>query len=354
MTINFDILISGCNTRCKHCYVNGGPSGLMSVENALLIFEKLDLLAELLPYETSFTLDNEPMNHPAIETIIRGATATKHIECYHHGMTTGIALMNRNDRLSVMQAYLECGYRDFGITIHGSALHHDEIVSRPGAYQIAIEAAEYMRSCGAEIGVSLMFNRFFSEDAEEIDSMLMSLKPDYIYFAIPNFTPHEHMTDFEPYRGSVDMLHQLSPWFVRWKQQEDRLLEDACTVEMLKEQLRHGLDITELFRCPQDEMYLTIHQNGDLFVGNTGVETNYLGNMLSLDIKETAAHICELPGNSDYGAFYEVNRLPDSLSLIRALEQLPKELLYNDRASAIYRGLSILEIPTKICCYNSN
>ena len=71
--------------------------------------------------------------------------------------------------------------------------------------------------------------------------------------------------------------------------------------------------------------------------------------MLTLDIRETAAHICELPGNSDYGAFYEVNRLPDSISLIRALEQLPKKLLYNDRASAIYRGLSILEIPTKIC-----
>ncbi len=40
MKVNFDILIAGCNTRCRHCYVNGGPGGLMPLETALLTFIK--------------------------------------------------------------------------------------------------------------------------------------------------------------------------------------------------------------------------------------------------------------------------------------------------------------------------
>lgn len=58
MNVNFDILVSGCNTRCKHCYVNGGPGSMMKLEDALLFIEKLDALAEFLPFEASFTLDN--------------------------------------------------------------------------------------------------------------------------------------------------------------------------------------------------------------------------------------------------------------------------------------------------------
>ena len=45
MEINFDFLLSGCNTRCKHCYVNGGPGSMMKSEDALLFIEKLDELA---------------------------------------------------------------------------------------------------------------------------------------------------------------------------------------------------------------------------------------------------------------------------------------------------------------------
>ena len=348
MTVNFDILVSGCNTRCKHCYVNGGPGSMMKLEDAFLFIEKLDALAELLPFEASFTLDNEPMNHPDIASIIRKAKTTRYIENYHHGMTSGIALMCRKDRHGVMQSYLDCGYRDFGITIHGNAAHHDEIVRRESAFRIAIEAAEFMKSCGAEVGVSLMFNRFFAEDAEEIDGMLQQLQPAYIYFAVPNFTPHAHMTDYEPYRGSLNTLHRIRPWLARWHQQEDELTKEICTIGMLKDQLQQGFDIVPLFKCPQDELYMAVHQNGDLFVGNTGVETEHLGNLRTLDIQETAKRISELPGNRDYGAFYEVDLLPRQEVLVHAIDQLPQDLLYSDRASALYRALTMLGIPTII------
>ena len=40
--INIDFLVAGCNTHCRHCYVNGGPGPIMPVEDALMCIDKLD------------------------------------------------------------------------------------------------------------------------------------------------------------------------------------------------------------------------------------------------------------------------------------------------------------------------
>lgn len=98
MELNVDFLVAGCNTRCKHCDVCGGPGLRMPVEMALLCLEKMDALAAHLPFAASFTLDHEPMNHPDLVKILAAAAQTKHISYYHHGMTTGLGLMHRQDR----------------------------------------------------------------------------------------------------------------------------------------------------------------------------------------------------------------------------------------------------------------
>ena len=78
--VNIDFLVSGCNTRCRHCYVNGGPGPLMPAEDALLCIERLDLLTSCLSGEVSFTLDHEPMDHPEIAGILHGAAGTQYIQ----------------------------------------------------------------------------------------------------------------------------------------------------------------------------------------------------------------------------------------------------------------------------------
>ena len=348
MKVNFDLLIAGCNTRCRHCYINGGPGKMMPLSDALDAMEKLDALAELLPDEVSFTLDNEPMNHPDIGVIIRAAAETKNIRPFHHGMTSGIALMRRKDRDDVMRAYLDMGFRDFGVTVHGNAAHHDMIVRREGAYRTAVEAAEYIKTCGAKVGVSLMFNRFFHEDADGIDALLERLRPGWIYFAVPNYTPHKNMMDFEPFRGRLDTLFGIRPHLARWRQEEGKLTEDVCTPEMLIEKLERGMDIAEMFARPQDEMYLTVHPDGSLFYGNTGAETECLGNMRTLDIQAAARRILGLPGNRDWGAFYDAGALPERDEMIRALKRVPGDLMYSDVPSAVYRGLAEAGIKTRL------
>ena len=102
--INFDFLVAGCNTHCQHCYVNGGPGPLMPLKDVLQCLEQLDAIAEHLSDEADFTLDHEPMNHPDMVEIIRAASKTKHIQNCHHGMTTGIGLMRREDKDEIIRA----------------------------------------------------------------------------------------------------------------------------------------------------------------------------------------------------------------------------------------------------------
>lgn len=348
--INIDFLVSGCNTRCHHCYVNGGPGSMMPIADALLCIEKMDTMAEYLPNDTSFTLDHEPMNHPHLEQILYAASHTQHIQNYHHGMTTGVGLMCRKDKAAVIQSYLNCGYDTFGITIHGNADHHDEIVRRKGAYHAAVAAAEFIRTQGAKIDVSLMLNRFFSEDAEDISTMLTQLQPDYIYFAMPIFTPHRNMLDFEPYRASMKTIEGLRGYLADWRQDEGKILNRAgqSTVASAVERLKHGVDLRDLFGQTQDELYLSLHQDCKLYVGNSGVETHCLGDLRNVDLEAVAETIKLLPGNRDYVAFYDMDALPPVDYLIEALEKLSSDVIYGDFESVLYRGLTELGIPTKI------
>ena len=350
MEANFDLLVSGCNTRCRHCYVHGGPGPDMPLEDVLNCIGRLDALASFLPFHCSFTLDNEPMKHPEPGKIIRAAAETGFIRYFHHGMTTGIALMERKDRAEVMQAYLDSGYHDFGITLHGNAAHHDEIVRRKGAFEKSLEAAGFMKDCGAKINVSLMFNCFFEEDADGIMQALDRLRPDFVYFTIPNYTPHGAMDAFEPFRGRSRTLEAFIPRLELWGKEQRLILDEAegRTIGAAVRALENGLELKALFRRLQEELYLTVHQDCRMFIGNTGAETECLGDLRTIDLRKTADCLIKQPGNRDYGAFFDPDALPEQEILICALKEYPQDLLYSDTASVIHRGLAALRVPARI------
>lgn len=322
----------------------------MPLEDVLLCLDKLDAMAEYLPVGTSFTLDHEPMNHPHIAKIIRAASKTTNILNFHHGMTTGIGLMHRQDKDEVVRAYLDNGYDDFGITLHGSPLHHNAIVRREGAFETSIAAAEYLKSMGAKIKVSLMLNRYFDEDADELTRGIDHLSPTDIRLAMPIFIPHRNMFDFEPHRATIQTVEALRGYLEIWKQNEAEILTKAKenTISSAIEKLKQGIDLHSRFTQKQDELYMTIHQNCRLYIGNSGGEVRCLGDLRELNPEETAHIINELPGNRDYGAYYDFACAPSCDSLIDTLERLPQNLVYGDFESILYRGYAEMGIPTLI------
>ena len=347
---NFDLLVSGCNTRCKHCYVNGGPGPMMDGADALRCIAQLDTIASFLSEETNFTLDHEPMNHPEIGRIVRAASQTAHIAYFHHGMTTGLGLMRREDRGAVLDAYLACGFDSFGLTIHGNAALHDEITRRKGAFEAMISAGTFMKAHGAKLSVSLMLNRHFAEQAEEISRALDRLQPDDIYAAFPIFTPHENGMDYEPYRATTAIAEALRPHLTEWRLDADELIGGAlrCSAASAIRELENGTDVSDLFNAPQDERYLCVHPDCRLYMGNSGAETQCLGDLKTADPAAVADAIRTSPYNRDYDAFYDRNDLPTTDRLIAALKRLPQQTVYGDFPSVIYRGLAACGTPTKI------
>ncbi len=348
--INFDLLVAGCDTRCRHCYVNGGPQKRMDGDDAVFCIERLDAIAAYLSEETYFTLDHEPMGHPDIGSIIAAAANTKHIRYYHHGMTTGVGCMRRDDKETVLKRYLASGLNSFGITIHGNEALHDEIVRRSGAFSASIAFGEFIKAHGAELEVSLMVNRFFPEQREEISATLDRLKPDFVYIALPIFTPHKNGMDYEPYRASVKDAETLGEWFRALGKDDAELIERAreSSAGFAARTLQNGRDLFALFSEPQGEKYLAVHPDCRLYMGNSGAETECLGDLRLLDPEATAKRIAEAPDNRDYGAFYDQSMLPETELLIEALKTLPQDTVYSDFPSVIYRGLTALNVPTRI------
>ncbi len=349
MKVNIDFLVSGCSTQCVHCYVNGGPGPFMQTDDALACIEKLDQISALLPEEASFTLDHEPMNHPEIAKILHAASHTKHIINYHHGMTAGVGFMARCDKEAVVKSYLENRYNEFGITLHGVSAHHDEIVNRKGAFDKTINAARFFSRQGCRVQISLMMNRFFAEDAGRISCLIDDIGAEDIYFAVPIFTPHSNMMRFEPYRATLETFESIYRYLPGWNQNPEEVMERARrnSVGGVGENVQY-MDLRRLWKEKQDVLYLTLHQDCTIYVGNSGAETQALGDLRKLNPKFVAEIIQKLPGNYDYSAYYDIENVPDAERVWRALKAIPQDLVYGDFASALYRAFVELAVPTKL------
>ena len=182
----------------------------------------------------------------------------------------------------------------------------------------------------------------------KISRLLDQLRPDYVFGAIPIFTPHRNMLDFEPYRANQQDIASLSGFLSRWGLDAPALLESALqnTPSAVLRRFREQVDLASRFNQPQNEMYLTIHPDCTLYYGNTGAETRCLGDLRHLDIGKTADILMHLPGNRDYGAFYHIDALSDTDTLCNALNVLPQVLVYGDFEGVLYRALVHLDIPT--------
>ena len=146
MEYNIDILVAGCNTRCMHCYVDGGPGPCMAPEDFRLCLDRLGPAFERFGRRLSFTLDNELYNHPGALALLRYVADHAAANYFHHGSTTGIALLRRADRRALLKLLLDNGWAKASFAIHGGAASHNRIVANPEGLDALVKAAALLSS----------------------------------------------------------------------------------------------------------------------------------------------------------------------------------------------------------------
>ncbi len=334
MEYNIDLIIAGCSTNCRHCYVDGGPAPVMPYEDVLLCLKKLQPAFDKWGKGITFTLDNEAYLHPQLPEILRYIYRECPENDFHHGSTTGIAFNHRRDKDQLWALQKELGLDHGCITLHGGQKNHEFLTQTPKSFAESLEYARYLRKNGGKMEVNLMLSRLLADDREELAAVLEDLRPDAVYLTVTNAAPNRRLWDYQQWRASLADCEKLQGWLSRWGLEERPTMERlrGCTHRAWTEQLeRQGL--------PQepDHCFLTVHTDLTLWQGNTGVEQRCLGDLRRMTEEELLAALeaCTPNWNFYPWAF----RQPPAFEQVLAYAKThpAQDLLYPDADSLLSR-----------------
>ena len=204
MEYNIDLLVAGCDTACRHCYVNGGPAPEMPYEAFVRCMEKLRLAFECFGDRLSFTLDNEVYHHPQALRILEYVAEHAASNYYHHGSTTGIAILGHPDREAILSLLEQSGWREVSFAIHGGTENHDRIVNRPGALLALTRAAELFKAHGFEVWLSLIASKALLRDRVEVEQLMGDIPHDNVLPVIPDYYPTPRLRRYQSIRCNAE------------------------------------------------------------------------------------------------------------------------------------------------------
>lgn len=333
MDFNIDLIIAGCNTNCRHCYVNGGPGRQMPKADFELCIDKLLPVFSHFDGSISFTIDNELYGHPDALDLLRFVKEKCWPYYSHHGSTTGIAFNHRSDKEELWRFQQENGIGFGCITLHGAEKNHNLITQNPNSFKESLEYASFVKAHRGKLYVALMLTSLLVEDRDEITELLRELAPDETYFAVPLFAPSRRMIDYQAYRAAYDECMKLKGYLRKWNVDESKYLSvfETYNSESILKRMA-GKKSFVLEKMP-DSCFLTIHQNLDLFYGNTGAEIAKIGNMNVLTPQDVINYMETCGSNYSYFS-NNFSEMPDYEKFMEYLKRnVDKDYVYPDEDS---------------------
>lgn len=335
MEYNIDILVAGCNTSYQHCYVNGGYEKIMSFSDYQKCIQKLRPVFEKLNKSCSFTLDNELYNHPQALEILQFTHQEVHDYYYHHGSTTGIALMKRKDKDDILSLLVKYGTPYAGLTFHGGKKHHNEIVHNEQGFDVLKETAIYLHNKGIKVFLSFMISQYLIEDLDAIDQLLHEIPYDDFFFVIPNFMPTTRMINYqklrlahEDYPILFDFMDQRHIDSSEIKKQVTNFNEKKILASLSEEYLK------DFFENEPKQAFFKVDQQLNFYYGNTGATSQLIGNLNDLTSEEILQSILQAkPNYYDSSHIHLKNYSYDQLF---GLTPSDKNYVYPDIASCLY------------------
>lgn len=351
MQYTFEILAAGCNTRCGHCYVSGGPSKSMPYESYLYCLKKLKPVLDRVPGGISVTPGNEPFNHPEICGIMR--ETRRLMPEYYPGEdfsvpTTGIALLARSDREEILRILGEMGCRHMLFSLHGGAEHHNRMVANEKGFSCIGKAADYLHEHGFEPRFNLILSKYLIEDWDQVLEFLDRHHCGRAFLTIPLYLPVERLRGFQPFRAEYGDCEKLrgrldafgiseAAFFRKVEENHERAIARRAAM---------GWDYEAAERSKPQWAFFHITQDLSFFYGNAGMHTKYLGNLRTMSDEELCRAILEQGPNYDYSAYYQVRTLPPVREVLSNLEPLKTDYVYPDPEGCLYRWFDLCGVKT--------
>ena len=205
--LTIDIRISGCQTQCWHCYVNGGTGPNMTFRE---IAKTVRFLQSVLPalkdrYDKVHPyLDLEPVAHPDIVRIL---------DCFAEAdmhplpaivPTTGIGLFKRSDCNAVLSSLRRHGVQGFELTLHGVSDFHDFNIQYPGGQKLQMAFMEKVSALGFRTSLNIIVSRHLCRNFDRITELV--IKPESYRLTIPCFESTPRLRAFELHRALAEEL----------------------------------------------------------------------------------------------------------------------------------------------------
>ena len=345
MKYTFEITIAGCATNCAHCYVDGGPARQMRFNDFEFCLQKIKAVLDKLDGDIAVTLGNEIFCHSAINNIL--SLTSQLIPEYfsfrdYPVPTTGIALVDRNDRERIFKNLQIAGANGCMLTIHGAEQSHNEMVCRNNAFSKLFEAADYFTEKGFSVLFNLIVSKTLCRDFKQLMQKIVSYPKAEVRLTIPLYIPIKRLRMYQANRAEYNDCIQLAEMANAYSIDTVKLLEhcgEYSEVAVLTKLRADGFNYSEEKQRAIQWKFYNITQNGDLYLGNVGAHTKWLGNLFYTEEEKLLAEIRMNEPNYDYTAYY-----PDDVffSLEKKLFHIPPRMhnyVYSNKQDCIYAML---------------
>ena len=354
METNLDLLIAGCNTRCRHCYVDGGPEQAMPIESVRLLFPRLRRFLDAqnqLGLKASLTLDNEVFNHPQAPEVYALTAQYLKPYTYHHGSTTGLALLKQAEPEALLRDLKAEGWDTFSLSLHGGEAAHDQILGRTGAFKALGEAARLFKEAGCKLVISLIVGKPLIDGRDAVSAFLDQNPHDEVYMALVDHAPIQRLMDYLPLRPSMADLAPLAPYLQQWGVAGKAFFAEAARgSERACLGLMREWGIWDNIPRSSERIYLSLDQDLNLYYGNTGLRQAYLGNFAQDEAEALAEKTARLAANELFwDSCFNLDALPGFGGFDKDSKKAVEEnLVFSDWDSCLSYWMARAGIPTRL------
>ena len=266
----------------------------------------------------------------------------KNIASYYPGQsfdmpTTGISLLQREDKDKVLDIFREMGCKSAMLTLHGNEKHHNEIVCHPSGFSAIKNTADFLAENSFHVHYNLMLNKYLAEDWNYLMSFISKMKNVKVRLTIPLFVPTNRLRKFTKYRAELSDCEVLINKTFGFGIDKHKFIEKIYNFN--EKSILNRIDDQWDF-CEKDSQqpqwaFFHISINGELYYGNAGLHTKHLGNVLEMSYDEIYDKIADKSANYDYSAYYEIKRLPSVDEILNYAKSSNLNYIFSDIESCI-------------------